>query len=232
MVAYIDISEGDVLLKSHGHINSFAIKYKLLPSPYNETGILGESWGEFELWCNGKSICQYEYDGKVENFRWSLIYIVEWLCGNLEYIIGYDPFPLPIDGESTLDLIKLSNDFQSADDEEYLWFQARSLWISRHSWISNSDGAPLSCVYFRRIKNKIEIAWENDIHDDLNIKFNYYRGVSYVDRYKFIKVVVGFINDFLSELKNNLSDEYHEEKELLDELQRNIRIIISVFGIK
>ncbi|MFT4008231.1 MAG: hypothetical protein QM683_22410, partial [Lacrimispora sp.] len=123
-----------------GDSNKFAIEYQLQNNPYGEIGILKESWGVFRLWIDGINICKFKQENEEKDYEWNLIYLVEWLSENLEYIIGYDPFPLPVCGNNVSELIQKSDKFESGEDDEmYLWYEARSRWIHRHDWLCNRD---------------------------------------------------------------------------------------------
>ena len=135
-----------------GNPNKFAMQYTFLPNPHNEKGILGESWGMFKLMVEGNDICQYSIDNKTTNYNWNLLYIVEWLCENLYYLLGYDPFPLPVQGENALELIENADEYESDEDNDmYLWYQAKSSWLFKHSWFCNRGGSFLADVILEGI---------------------------------------------------------------------------------
>ena len=107
-------------MKKFGDSNKFGIQYSFLENPFNEKGVFGESWGEFKLFINGSDICEYLEEKESKTYTWNLYFIIEWLCENLEFILGYDDFPLPVKGENILELVDAANNFEIEDElEEY-----------------------------------------------------------------------------------------------------------------
>lgn len=212
-----------------GNPEKFAIQYTLLPNPHNERGILKESWGAFKLIVEGNDICQYTINNETIDYNWNLIYIIEWLCENLHYLLGYDPFPLPVKGENTLELIKNADEYEfdesDEDDDMYLWYQAKSLWIYKHSWFCNRDGSFLTNVYFRRIGDSIDISWDNVFYREKGIIFVHPRGTSIIAKTEFKGVVIDFLNDILSKLGMRVSDDIVEDKNKIAELWRKVKLL-------
>ncbi|MBN2908786.1 hypothetical protein JQC72_04520 [Polycladomyces sp. WAk] len=97
----------------------FALGYKLKNNPFGEKGLVGESWGQFEMWVDGADICKYMRNRERKKYEWNLIYIMAWLNDHLEHILDEDPFPLPVKGKHAIELLKHSQEFDSDDDEEF-----------------------------------------------------------------------------------------------------------------
>ncbi|GEB31701.1 hypothetical protein [Brevibacillus parabrevis] len=53
-------------------------------------------------------------------FEWNLIYMVEWLSENVKYILRDEPFPLPVKGQHSLELLKHCLLFESDDDVDVM----------------------------------------------------------------------------------------------------------------
>ena len=177
----------------------FAIEYNLLGNKHNEYGVLGESWGELKVWAEGKDICEYSYDGEVHCYQWNLYYVLDWICDNLEYILGFDPFPLPVTGSNTLELLESSNMFESDHVTEYLWYSASTNWVRRHSWLANDDGTSLSRVYFSRYNDNTEIAWDNSFWNR-DIAFTHPKGVYTLPILEFKDIMANFLCSIIKEL--------------------------------
>ncbi|MBN7773729.1 hypothetical protein [Clostridium aminobutyricum] len=209
-----------------GNPNKFAIQYTFLSNPHNEKGIVGESWGVFKLLIEGKDICQYTIDNKNTDYNWNLIYILEWLCENMQYLIGYDPFPLPVQGESTLELIENADDFDSDEEDEiYLWYQAKSSWLFKHSWFCNRGGSFLSNVYFRREQENVEISWNNDFYREKEIIFANPRGIRIIPKTEFKLVIFNFLNDILLKLEEKVPADLIDDKNKITELYKKIKLL-------
>jgi len=191
--------------------NKFEIQYNLVPN--QGEGIFCESWGSFKMLVNGVDICEYTDYENTKDYTWNLYFIIEWLCEKMQYIIGYDPFPLPIQADTVTNLIEKANEFVTDDDvEEYLWFQAKSLWTSKHSWFSNRGGSVLTNTYFRRVDEQVEISWCNDFWFEKGIKFVNPRGCFIMPKSEFKKVIFDFLKNILNELETKTSCKADEEK--------------------
>ena len=95
-------------------------------------------------------------------FVGDLFYIAEWFCEKIEYILGYDIFPLPVNGETALELIENANKFDSDSELEFdLWYVVKSRWILNHCWLIARGGSVLPSIFFRRVEDLIEISWDN-----------------------------------------------------------------------
>ena len=60
---------------------------------------------ELELKIEGKNICEFTVDGKIEKDTANLIFLSDWFENNLEYILNEnDEFPLNIQGNSGIEI--------------------------------------------------------------------------------------------------------------------------------
>ncbi|WNS47093.1 hypothetical protein [Paenibacillus sp. MMS20-IR301] len=194
-----------------GDTHIFAIKYDFTKNPFNERGLLAESWGKFELWVNGKELCKFSRNNQDTTYEWNLIHLVEWLSENLPTILTDEEFPLPVQGKTSIELLASSLEFDSDNDDEFdEWFSTKQDWEFKHSWFSSRGGSYLSEVYFRNFGNKIEISWNNESLYSDEISFPYSTGLEYVPIYVFESVIKDYIHDFLQilGLKTECNDEY------------------------
>ncbi|SDF88319.1 hypothetical protein [Sporomusa acidovorans] len=209
-----------------GNVDKFAIEYQFMPSPFEEDKVLKQSWGIFRLWVMGQDVCEYTINGVLSKYEWNLIYIVEWLCNNLEYVLGYDPFPLPVNGKNSLELIRESDKFESEEDDEfYLWYQAKSSWIFRHSWFSNRAGSILASVYFRRIEDNIELAWDNGFWEESQVYFSKPKGVCSVSKGDFKEAIFSFLTYALDQLESNLGGNAQIDGQSIAALRRKLNLL-------
>lgn len=51
--------------------------------------------------------------------------------------------------------------YESALNDEI--YEVIQDWIFRHSWFSAREGSYLADIFFRRVKNKIEVSWNMEI---------------------------------------------------------------------
>lgn len=186
-----------------GNKETFAIAYELKESPFNESGKNEPTWGEFQMWVHNNSVCTFSMDDEIREYEWDLSFIVEWLCKNKNHILEESPFLLPCEGDNAIELYNNSGDFDSDDDNEFdPWFEKRQDWYFNHSWYSNNGGSYLADVFFRRVNNTIEIAWDNtELYN--NIKYVNPKGVCYIPVELFQIVVDGFIESFMIEISKS-----------------------------
>ncbi len=191
----------DGILMFFGDKNDFAIEYGF----EDHTADGDDSvYGYMGIWIEGQDICMYDGEYK---FKGNLYLIVEWFCEKIEYILGYDAFPLPVKGDTILELIENAEEYDSEDDLEFdLWFSGNSRWIFNHFWLSVREGNVMPGIYFRRLENKIEIAWDNIFWEKYNIVFNSRRDFCLVSLDVFITNFTDFLYSILDELSQRVND--------------------------
>ncbi|RUT39508.1 hypothetical protein EJP82_25860 [Paenibacillus anaericanus] len=212
-----------VLLETFGDKNIFAIQYEFVDNPFKENSLTGETWGKFELFVHGIDVCQYKRENIVTTFQWNLIYIVDWFSENLKHILSDEAFPLPVEGQNSIELLDKCLLFESDNDDEFdAWFDTKQEWEFSHSWFSNRAGSFLPDVFFRRVSGEIEIAWNNETtYSSEEITFINPIGIEYIPIGIFDTIIKSFIEDFLDNLllnSKNKSDakEVHKRiKELI-----------------
>ncbi|MGZ7440993.1 hypothetical protein [Paenibacillus sp. TH7-28] len=214
------------MINRFGDPNIFAIEYSFLENPLNENGILKESWGYFGLIIKGNDICEYRIEDETKKYTYSLIHIADWLSSNLIYIIGYDPYPLPVKGDSTQELI-LNSEEQAPeeDDEEYYWYHAKNSWTMRHNWFSSRAGSYLASTYFRRVDNKIEISWDNLFFRENKIIFSQLEGKALISIEEFKKIVFEFLNDFFYQLSKKIPDEISDDRLHVENMWKKVKLL-------
>ena len=146
--------------------------------------------------------------GIERRYEWNLMYVVEWMLNNLEYIIGYDPFPVFQSEKNLNDMLAAAYDNNTNNDLEFeLWYGALHSWTRRHAWDSESGGSLISEVYFYRRGNKMEIAWNNENKADSRIEYKSVKGFETIDIRYFINVIFSFLESITEDLyqkdKNN-----------------------------
>ena len=195
-----------------GEKSDFAIEYEFAPNFSEKT------YGYISLWIQGENLCRYNGDRQYEG---DLYYIIDWFCGKIEYILGYDLFPLPVAGDNTLELIEKADKFESDIMLEFdLWYAAKSRWILNHCWFVARGCAVLPCVYFRRVEDFIEIAWDNEFWEQSNIIFESPKGIYLVNFEIFTRVISIFLFTAIIELKGKINND-----EKIEEMMRQINIL-------
>ena len=173
-------------MKNFGKREIFAIEYEMLDMEN----------GYFEMWVNNIPICCFFKNNIMQQYRWNLSYIVEWLNKNISKLLKENEFPLPIKANTSIDFYNKSGDYDSDDIDEFdKWFEKRQEWYFCHSWYSNRAGSYLAEVLFRKVDNTIEIEWDNTSLYD-GVYFVNPKGLHYVDIDLFQQIIGDFISDF------------------------------------
>lgn len=204
--------------------DKFALEYQLLKSPYEERFTIANSYGNLKVWINAIDICEYYYEPEQRNYQYeaNLFYVAEWLIEHLDYILGFDLFPLKVGGDNILEMLKKSLDFDSGDQIELdLWYNARSRWILNHSWLGARDGSILCNIHFRRIDDQFEIAWDNHSWAEDGWYFKSKEGIFLLDHKEARSIITEFLKLILGDL---IRTELHEnDKKELMRLNENLK---------
>ena len=122
-----------------------------------------DTWGSIQVWVNGENLCQFKDGKQIYEHEGDLQYIPEWFCDKIEYILGYDAYPLPIKGESLLEIDNIARAYESDDFmEDDLWWGAINRWTLNHCWLSSRDGSVFPSIFFWRFDEKnMDISWDN-----------------------------------------------------------------------
>lgn len=151
---------------------------------------------ELELKIEGKNICEFTVDGKIEKDTANLIFLSDWFENNLEYILNEnDEFPLNIQGNSGIEITeRFYNNILNIEDKD---IDVAYEWCEKHLWTFSGIEMMFPDVVFRRIKNKIEISWDStDKYKDnknYKIEFTNLKGKSFIKIEEFKKEILKFI---------------------------------------
>lgn len=187
-------------MKIFGEKEKIQIAYRFKESPFDDE--IG--WGEFQFYINNKDVCEIIRDGKKYKYEWNLIYLIDWVINNIEYIIGYDPFPFSsiIRGDLNIMLDFSENKDIETDIENFLWYGSLSDWKRRHTWASNDDGSCISRVFFYRREQEIEISWNNKNRKCGKVQYSHLVGSEKFEIEYFKTLFFNFIENIISDLKN------------------------------
>ncbi len=197
----------------------FALEYALSSNSCLDDKGKNQNWGILKFWINNKDIGLYQYNNKSNYCECNLYDIVEWLCEKLEYIVGYDPFPLPVEANNLLEMIEITDKYESSDDSELnLWYGAKSRWIFNHCWFSCRESSILPCIYFRRIGEVIEISWNNKFWQGNGVMFFSEQGTYNINCFEFKKIIKDFLNSVIDEIEK-------KNKKRLTQLRTQLNIL-------
>ena len=210
-----------------GEKNELAFEYNLINHPYgDEFGLLLDSWGELCIWVEGIDLLKMytiDYQGtkKNVNYQWNLSMIAEWLANNLFSIISPEEFPNNVKARDAITYVDISRNLAPDMDanEFWQWHDNDFEWLEAHCLRRAADGSNLPYLFFRRIKDTVEICWDNEgLYDDRGVWFFSKNGCKLVDMNMFYDVVKDFLNDFITRFKNKYPSEM---KELQDNINLN-----------
>lgn len=198
-------------MKVFGEKNRFAIEYELIST--NSCS----SYGYINLWINNMNICSYNQDQQYEG---ELYYITDWFCDKIEYVLGYDAFPLPVKGNTAQELIESADHFESDNNLEFdLWYAAKNRWVLNHCWLAARGGSVFPSVYFRRVGEYIEISWDNEFWKESDIVFDSQKGAYRVEFEIFSKIITKFLFSIIDDL------EKISNKSIIKKLRTQINIL-------
>lgn len=202
-----------------GDKSVFAIEYELFNTEKDNVSIWHRLQGTMSMYVYEKNICEYLFNEKEFTYNGVLYYIVDWLCENLSNIVGYDPYPMPVEAENVLELISKANEFETNDElEEYLWYSSEQNWIFRHSWRAVSETA-IPSVFFRRKGEFIEISWDNEYWKEHKVIFTSQIGSKLVRLDVFRTVIIDFLIAIIADITINDHNSASKVKEWLLEIR-------------
>jgi hypothetical protein len=192
-------------MKTFGEKEKIQITYRFKENPFDKE----ISWGILNFYVENRDICEIIREKKKHEYEWSLVYLVEWLVNNIDFILGYDPFPFLSLYNDSLNFM-LDSAWQKEienNSENLLWFEALGEWERRHTWSADDDGSCISNVYFYRRQDEIEIAWNNQNRECEKIQHKYLIGSKRFEMSYFKDIILNFlksiINDFEVLYKEN-----------------------------
>ena len=123
---------------------------------------------------NNVNIMEFIQNGEHKIVTWDYDELVDYFTQNLKYIMIEDSFPFNVEGNTAAELDNsVDLDADSLSNDEFIkQYELIYTWRQKHSWLHASGGAILPDVYFRRVKDKIEISWWTS---------NMYEGITFVN---------------------------------------------------
>ena len=152
-----------------GDTARFAVKLSFRADPDNGRGADADaaaSWGALQVWVDGVNLCSHTDQGEtIQAAHWYLLPILEWLVSSWDPMLHEERLP------STSSQFETAADFAGAaptmlfadlHTSRGLDLDARRYeWEQRHSLRSARDGGLLPDIRFRRLRDRIEVSWNN-----------------------------------------------------------------------
>lgn len=152
-----------------------------------------------EMYVGGIGVCTYIKNNNMFKYSWDLTDIIDWLDINLVNILTEEKFPLKTYGTCGVELYNNSWNFDSENIEILeQWYEKRQDWYFKHSWYTSRAGSFLADAFFRRVKNDVEISWNNTAT---------YSEVKFVNPYGCYLVNLDFFKDVINKFTWNIKIE-------------------------
>lgn len=151
-----------------GATDTFAVRLSFMPDP--DHGIAAEadessSWGALQIWVAGQNLCAHVDQGEVLQYsHWYLLSFLEWLADNWNPLFHEERLPnrnIEVTAAASLDRTRNAPSLAS-EDEILLWEEERYEWRSRHAIRSGRAGGLFPNVIIRRVRDAIEISWDDE----------------------------------------------------------------------
>jgi Zn-dependent peptidase ImmA (M78 family) len=151
-----------------GSTDLFAVRLSFMPDPdQNLAADVDEaaSWGALQIWIDGQNLCAHVDQGEVlQSVHWYLLPFLEWLADAWNPLLHEEKLPNRNAAESaalalaaTRTAPPLATEADSlAWDEE--WYE----WRARHALRTARNGGLLPNVVFRRLRDLVEVSWEDE----------------------------------------------------------------------
>lgn len=151
-----------------GATDTFAVRLSFMPDPDHGTAAEPEdssSWGALQIWVAGQNLCAHVDQGEVlQSSHWYLLPFLEWLADNWNPLLHEERL-LNRNAEATAaaSLDRTRNAPSLASESEILsWEEEWYEWRSRHAIRSARAGGLFPNVIIRRVRDSVEISWDDD----------------------------------------------------------------------
>lgn len=150
---------------------TFAVRMAFHPDPDDGQGADADtsaSWGAVQVWVDGVNLCAHTDQGETLQWsHWYLLPLLEWLTYSWDPLFHEERLPSSSGKFTTAsDLLVASPPimFGAADRPESNAADDRRFdWEQRHSLRSARDGGILPEVHMRRLRDELEISWDNTL---------------------------------------------------------------------
>lgn len=152
-----------------GDTSKFALKVAFHADPDEGAAMDADtaaSWGAMQVWVDGVNLCSHVDQGEtLQSSHWYVLPILEWLVSSWEPLLHEERLPSSSNRFVTAaDLASVTpallfadvgaSDALALDERRYEWEQRHSLRVAR-------DGGLLPDLRFRRLRDQIEVSWNN-----------------------------------------------------------------------
>ena len=150
-----------------GDTSRFALRMAFVRDPDHGRGTepeIGLSWGEIQLWVDGKNLCAHQEEGElVDSVHWHLLPVIEWFVQHWNPLFHEERLPAKNAGDTgwtSLRATRFPPSAIEADEENASdWKGAWQAWWTRHALRAAREGGLFPDVVFRRFRDLVEVSW-------------------------------------------------------------------------
>jgi Zn-dependent peptidase ImmA (M78 family) len=154
--------------KFAGSTDVFAVRLSFNPDP--DQGAAADSdesvsWGSLQLWVRGQNLCAHADQGELlQAVHWYMLPVLEWLTESWDPLLHEERLPNRNFEDTAVESLAATRNPPALAGEldTALWEQEWYTWYGRHALRSARNGGLFPNVILRRLRDYIEISWNNE----------------------------------------------------------------------
>ncbi len=162
-----------------GSTDTFAVRLAFMPDPDAGTAAHPDeaaAWGAFQLWVDGQNLCAHIDQGEIlQNAHWYLLPLLEWLVESWNALLHEEKLPNRNAAESAIGTLVVTRNPPplAGAAESVAWEEEWYEWWRRHALRAARSGGLFPNVVIRRMRDFIEISWDDEPLAGTPIGFQY-----------------------------------------------------------
>ncbi|MFI2665579.1 ImmA/IrrE family metallo-endopeptidase [Micromonospora carbonacea] len=139
-----------------------------MPDPDQGAGadpVDAASWGAIQFWVHGQNLCTHVDQSEVlHSAHWYLLPLLEWLAENWNPLLHEEKLPNRNSADTAAEALELTRFAPqlAGEAETVVWEEERYQWRERHAVRTARSGGLLPNLVMRRVRDLIEISWNDD----------------------------------------------------------------------
>lgn len=123
------------------------------------------SWGAIQIWVKGQNLCAHmDQNEALQGAHWYLLPVFEWFAANWNPIFHEEQLPNTNSAEDAMSALRATRfpPQLAGEAASLVWDEERFQWRSRHALRTARDGGMLPNIAFRRLRDAVEISWNDE----------------------------------------------------------------------
>ncbi len=151
-----------------GSTDIFAVRLSFIPDPDQSLAADVDdaaSWGALQIWVEGQNLCSHVDQGEVlQSVHWYLLPFLEWLADVWNPLPHEEKLPNSNTAESAATALAVTRVAPPlvAEADVLVWEEEWYEWRMRHAIRAARTGGLFPNVVFRRLRDLIEVSWEDE----------------------------------------------------------------------